>query len=139
MLACCRGSNSENWRRMEGPQYRRSAIRSTSFPGFSRLPREITLVAAGHVTPKMWEPTMIYLMGGNCCCGEKRHKIQWTTCKLERIAFTYTGHQTTSIAKVFSPHHTFAFYLNIVLTVVDLRKASSGLKSFDSSWRQSEG
>ena len=49
---------------MEGPQYRRSAIRSTSFPGFSRLPREITLFAAGHVTSKMWEPTMIYLMGG---------------------------------------------------------------------------
>ena len=49
---------------MEGPQCRRSAIRSTSFPGFSPLPREITLVAAGHVAPKMWEPTKIYLIGG---------------------------------------------------------------------------
>ena len=39
-------------------------IRSTSFPGFPPLPREITLVAAGHVAPKMWEPTRIYLMGG---------------------------------------------------------------------------
>ena len=28
------------------------------------MPREITLVAAGHVAPKMWEPTRIYLMGG---------------------------------------------------------------------------
>ena len=46
---------------MEGPQYRRSAIRSTSF---SSSLREITLVAAGHVDPKMWEPTRIYLMGG---------------------------------------------------------------------------
>ena len=68
MLANCRGSNSENWRRMEGPregpQYRRSAIRSTSLPGFSPLPREITLVAAGHVAHKMWEPTRIYLMRG---------------------------------------------------------------------------
>ena len=61
MLAYCRGSNGENWRRMEGPQYRRSAIRSTSLPP---LPREITLVAAGHVAPEMWEPTRIYLMGG---------------------------------------------------------------------------
>ena len=37
-------------------------------PGFSPLPREITLVAAGHVAQfvahKMWEPTRIYLMGG---------------------------------------------------------------------------
>ena len=64
MLAYCRLSNSENWRRMEGPQYRRSAIRSTSFPEFPPLPREITLVVAGHVAPKMWEPTRIYLMGG---------------------------------------------------------------------------
>ena len=49
---------------MEGPQYRRSAIRSTSCPEFPPLPREITLVAAGQVAPKMWEPTRIYLMGG---------------------------------------------------------------------------
>ena len=61
MLACCRLSNSENWRRM---QYRRSAIRSTSFPGFSPLSREITLVVAGNVAPKMGEPTRVYLMGG---------------------------------------------------------------------------
>ena len=35
-----------------------------SCPEFPPLPREITLVAAGHVAPKMWEPTRIYLMGG---------------------------------------------------------------------------
>ena len=64
MLAYCRRSNSENWRRIEGPQYRCSAIRSTSFPEFPPLPQEITLVAGGHVAPKMWEPTSIYLMGG---------------------------------------------------------------------------
>ena len=29
---------------------------STSFPGFSLLLRERTLVAAGHVAPKIWEP-----------------------------------------------------------------------------------
>ena len=29
---------------------------TASFPGFSLLPRENTLVAAGHVTPKIWEP-----------------------------------------------------------------------------------
>ena len=68
MLAYCRGSNSENWRRIEGPQYRRSAIR-------------------------------------------------W-------IALKYNGHQTKFIAKVFSPHHTIPFYLNMVLAVVHLRKAS---------------
>ena len=48
----------------------------------------------------------------------------------------YNGHQTKFIARVFSPHHTFAFYVNMVLVVVDLRKASFGLKTFDSSWQQ---
>ena len=48
----------------------KSWLRSpTSYPGsFLFLPRESTLVSAGHVAPKIWVPTRMYYRGGVAKC-----------------------------------------------------------------------
>ena len=47
-----------------GPSIQALSDQINFVPRVLSLASKITLVAAGHVVPKMWEPTMIYLMGG---------------------------------------------------------------------------
>ena len=47
-----------------GPTIQALSDQINFVPRVLSLASKITLVAAGHVVPKMWEPTMIYLMGG---------------------------------------------------------------------------
>ena len=52
------------------------------YPGFLLLLRERTLVAAGHLVAKIWEPTRIYLLGG---------VVEYKIVPVVRIGTKYAG------------------------------------------------
>lgn len=56
------------------------------YPAFLLLLRERTLVAAGHLAAKIWEPTTIYLLGG---------VVEYKIVPVVKIGTKYAGERQT--------------------------------------------
>ena len=114
---------------------------STSFPGFSLFLRERTLIAVGHVNPHNLGANKNLHRGmvvkDKIVAVVRKTQIHCRACTLERHYFEVYWSLEKVYGQGFS-YFTRAFDLKMVQVVVDSRKVSFTLKTFDSSWQWHE-